>query len=189
MTHSIANPASFLVDNIALFERLEISTGVLDLACGTGRNGLFLLSHNVPVIFADNNETSLQSIAAALEAAGRDAKGSECWSIDFEADLSEGHNPLAGRVFDAVVVFNYLHRPLFPAIKAAVRPGGLLLYETFTVEQRRFGRPRNPDFLLKCGELGQTFADWECIEEFEGELSEPDRAVARIIARKPATCE
>ncbi len=189
MTHSIANPASLLVDNIGLVEKLDITSGVLDLACGMGRNGLFLVSHNVPVIFADNNEASLQSIAGALAATGASAEGSTCWLVDFESTLGEGHNPLAGRVFDAVVVFNYLHRPLFPAIKEAIRPGGLIAYETFTVEQQQFGRPNNPDFLLRPGELREAFAAWECIEDFEGVVSEPDRAIARIIARKPATSE
>lgn len=189
MTHSIANASSLLVDYIGLFENLEIEHGVLDLACGKGRNGLFLVSHNVPVIFADNNEAHLQSLAPALEEAGDGAKRSACWAVDFESGLSEGHNPLAGRDFDAVLVFNYLHRPLFPAIKEAIRPGGLIVYETFTVEQRAFGRPSNPDFLLRPGELRQAFAGWECIEDFEGEASEPRRAVARLVARKPAKCE
>jgi len=169
-----------------LFDNLQIGNGVLDLACGNGRNGLFLVSHNVPVLFADNNEAQLQSIVSALESAATSAKESACWLIDFEAQMREGRNPLAGKSFDAVIVFNYLHRPLFPFVKEAIRPGGLIVYETFTVDQKRFGRPNNPDFLLGHGELAQTFAGWEFIESFEGEVSKPQRAIARLIARKQA---
>jgi len=184
MSHSNANASSFLVDNYGLFDNLQIGNGVLDLACGNGRNGLFLVSHNVPVLFADSNEAHLQSILPALESAGTSAKKSACWLIDLEAEVSEGRNPLIGKSFDAVIVFNYLHRPLFPFIKEAIRPGGLIVYETFNVDQQRFGRPSNPDFLLRQGELAQVFAGWESIESFEGEASNPERAIARLIARK-----
>tara|TARA_B110000858_G_scaffold198464_1_gene265335 strand:+ start:3172 stop:3726 length:555 start_codon:yes stop_codon:yes gene_type:complete len=183
MSHSIANPSSFLVENVSLFDNLKTGNGVLDLACGMGRNGLFLVKHNVPVIFADNNKAHLQSIEPALAS----AKKSENWLIDFEAEVSQGRNPLAGKIFDAVIVFNYLHRPLFPFIRAAIRPGGLIVYETFTVDQKRFGRPSNPDFLLGHGELRQLFDGWERIVNFEGEVAGPERAIARLIARKQST--
>tara|TARA_R110002073_G_scaffold146201_3_gene298673 strand:- start:757 stop:1323 length:567 start_codon:yes stop_codon:yes gene_type:complete len=186
MTHSIANAASFLVDNLGLFDNLELENGVLDLACGEGRNGLFLVSHHVPVIFADSNEAHLQSIAPQLDRAGASGECSKCWNVDFEAGQSEGYNPLAGKIFDAIIVFNYLHRPLFPALREAIRPGGLIVYETFTIDQRQIGRPNNPDFLLQHGELRQAFKDWDCIEDFEGEASAPVRRIARLIARKPA---
>ncbi len=186
MSHSNANASPFLVENSALFDKLAIENGALDLACGKGRNGLFLLSHNVPVLFADNNEAHLQSIPHEFESAGIGAKKSACWLIDFEAEVSEGRNPLVGKSFDAVIVFNYLHRPLFPFIREAIRPGGLIVYETFTVEQKRFGRPSNPDFLLQPGELCEAFAGWELIKSFEGVVSSPDRAIARLIARKQA---
>ncbi len=186
MTHSITNASSLLVKNSALFDNLEIGTGVLDLACGMGRNGLFLVHHNVPVIFADNNEAHLQSVLQALESAGASAESSECWLVDFEAEVEAGRNPLVGKCFDAILVFNYLHRPLFPFIREAVRPGGLLVYETFTLDQKRFGRPSNPDFLLRHGELRQAFEGWEIIESYEGNLANPQRAIARLIARKQA---
>ena len=184
MSHS--NASSFLVDNSGLFDNLQIGNGILDLACGEGRNGLFLVSHNVPVLFADNNEAHLQSIVPAVELAGTSAKKSACWLVDFEAEVREGRNPLVGKSFDAVIVFNYLHRPLFPFIREAIRPGGLIVYETFTVDQKRFGRPSNPDFLLEQDELAQAFAGWELIRSFEGEVSNPERAIARLIARKQA---
>ena len=186
MTHPNANASSFLVDNYGLFDDLQIGNGVLDLACGKGRNGLFLVSHNVPVLFADNSEAQLQTIVPSFESIGAGAKESACWLIDFEAEVSGGRNPLAGKSFDAVIVFNYLHRPLFPFIREAIRPGGLIVYETFTVDQKCFGRPSNPCFLLEHDELAQAFAGWEFIESFEGKISKPERAIARLIARKQA---
>ncbi len=182
MSHSNANASSLLVTNIEYLASLQIEHGVLDLACGQGRNGLFLVSHNVPVVFADNNEAHLQSILLVLESVTGKAKYSECWLVDFEA---EGDDLLAGKSFDAVMVFNYLHRPLFASIKQAIRPGGLIIYETFTVEQKQYGRPGNPDFLLQPGELREKFEGWEIIKDLEAVVSDPDRAVARLIARKP----
>jgi len=154
-------------------------TGVLDLACGNGRNGRLLVERGIPVTFADRDEAALRGIAAAT-------KGHEervlLWQVDLEAP---GNEPLRGMRFDAALVFNYLHRPLMPALREAVRPGGLLIYETFTTAQHAFGRPRNPDFLLRPGELLETFEDWEILHAFEGELPAPTRAVASLIARRP----
>ena len=76
-----------------------------------------------------------------------------------EADLEEGGGwPLAGCDFDSVVVTNYLHRPLFAVLAESLRPGGVLIYETFAVGNEAFGRPRNPEFLLRDGELLEAFA-------------------------------
>ena len=104
------------------------------------------------------------------------------WLVDLE---NPGTSPLAGLKFSAILTFRYLHRPLFPALREAVLPGGLVVYETFTTENHRFGRPSNPDFLLKPGELETIFEDWQIIFYFEGDLRHPDRNVARLVARKP----
>lgn len=152
---------------------------MLDLACGYGRNGLFLARHNVSVIFADNSKVAIQSITEELQ---RSELEGECWLVDFEAI---GSHPLKGKMFDAVMVFNYLHRPLLSSIKAAIRPGGLIIYETFTVKQREFGRPNNPHFLLQPSELRTAFDDWEILQDFEGEAQDPKRAIASLIARRP----
>ncbi len=186
MSHSNANASSLLVTNFSRIESLRIERGVLDLACGQGRNGLFLTRHNVPVTFADNNEAHLQSIPPALAAAGISPQSSECWLVDFEAECRAGNNPLSGKSFDAIMVFNYLYRPLFASIREAIRPGGLIIYQTFTVKQKQFGRPNNLDFLLQVGELREEFSGWEIVHDFEGVVSNPDRAVARLIAEKPS---
>lgn len=115
---------------------------VLDLACGGGRHGRLFLERGHRVVALDRDLSGLGDWAAH--------PGIE----PVEADLEDGSAfPLSGRRFAAVVVTNYLYRPLLPALVAAVAPGGLLLYETFARGNERFGRPSNPDFLLGPGEL------------------------------------
>jgi len=104
------------------------------------------------------------------------------------ADLEAGSPwPLAGQRFDLVVVTNYLHRPILPEIVGAVAPGGLLLYETFAQGNERFGKPSNPDFLLRPGELAKAVAvGLEVLAYEEIELGPPRPAVVqRIAARAP----
>ncbi|WDE13416.1 class I SAM-dependent methyltransferase [Thalassomonas haliotis] len=156
---------------------------VLDLACGFGRNGLYLVSQDLPVLFADLNTYALAQIeqqAAALNAQGL----ASYWHQDFELP---GSTPLKGKVFSAVLVFRYLHRPLMAAIKQAVKPGGVIIYETFTRAQAEFGRPKNPDFLLEPGELAACFSHWHMRHHFEGivESNGVKQAIARIVAVKP----
>ncbi|PCJ25178.1 MAG: hypothetical protein COA96_07685 [SAR86 cluster bacterium] len=179
MSHSSTSASPLLISNLQLLKDLQADYGVLDLACGMGRNGLFLASHNVSVTFADNNEAAIQTLAAVLENKGLTG---ECWVVDFEEEESY---PLQHKQFDAVIVFNYLHRPLLDSIKQSIRPGGLIFYETFTIKQREFGRPNNPDFLLQPGELLNTFDGWEIIHSFEGQATDPQRAIASLIARRP----
>ncbi len=118
---------------------------VLDLACGTGRHTRLFLGLGHPVLAVDRDTSWLEDIA-----------GSPGLTI-IEADLeaAQGAPPLglAKARFDGVVVTNYLHRPLLGWIVGAVSPGGILVYETFAVGNEHFGHPRNPDFLLKPGEL------------------------------------
>lgn len=174
MTHA----ATLLVENLALIEGFSEPIQVLDLGSGTGRNGLYLASHNIPVTFVDNNQSCLESVQQALASNGWSGK---TWFCDLEP--ADG-DPLAGHQANVCLVFNYLHRPLIPAIKRCLLPGGLIFYETFTVSNAKFGRPNNPDFLLQEKELMSYFAGWEILHYFEGELSQPDRAIAQIIARK-----
>jgi len=114
---------------------------VLDLACGSGRHGCFLASLGFRVCAIDRDA---QALARLSGIAGIEIR---------QSDLENGPWPLAGRRFDAVIVTNYLHRPLFPRILEAVSPTGLLVYETFATGNERFGKPSNPDFLLRPGEL------------------------------------
>ncbi len=156
---------------------------VLDLACGNGRNGLFLLSNQIPVTFADINPNALRHIDAQL--GPHHGNTAQLWQTDFEQSCSE---PLQGKRFGGVMVFRYLHRPLMAHIKAAMIPGGIVAYETFTIDQVNLGRPKNPDFLLRHGELLETFSDWQVCHSFEGitEHAGTKQAVAQLVAIKPS---
>jgi len=174
---------SELVKNaLGIIRRSGDAGPVLDLACGNGRNGIYLVNQGQAVVFADRQQARLDDIGQELQGNAL----ATFWTVDLE---ETGRNPLAGRSFGTILVFRYLHRPLMAAIKDAVQPGGLVLYETYTVDQPRFGRPCNPDFLLRAGELEATFYSWEIIHSFEGvtvsESSGQEQAIARIVARKP----
>ena len=117
---------------------------VLDVACGRGRHARFLAAHGYRVEAVDRDAAALQTLDAV---AGVNTR---------VADLEGAAWPYTGERFDAVVVSNYLHRPLFAHLAAALAPGGVLIYETFARGNERYGRPRNPDFLLAPGELLQV---------------------------------
>ena len=151
---------------------------ILDLACGDGHNGIFLASRGFSVVLADRSEEALSQARLNARAAGISV---QFWQVDLE---QEGVNPLEGRTLSAILVFRYLHRPLIPCITKSLKRGGILMYETFTTEQARFGKPKNPDHLLKAGELLSWFHAWEVIYTFEGIIGAPPKAIARLVCRK-----
>lgn len=113
---------------------------VLDLACGGGRHARWFAQRGHTVLGVDRDAQAVAALPAGV--AGR------------QADLEQGDWPLAGEApFDAIVVTNYLHRPLWPHLLGALAPGGVLIYETFASGNETVGRPSNPDFLLRPGEL------------------------------------
>jgi len=115
---------------------------VLDLACGSGRHVRFLRARGHKVVALDRDLSRLGGL--------KDEDGVE----PVEADLEDGSPwPLPARRFAGIVVTNYLHRPLFPVLADSLAEGGVLIYETFAAGNERFGRPSNPDFLLRPGEL------------------------------------
>jgi SAM-dependent methyltransferase len=114
---------------------------VLDLASGSGRHARFFAARGHPVEAVDRDAGALAALAGVA------AVHTRC------ADLEGGPWPYEGRTFAAVVVANYLHRPLFPRLVDAVAPDGILIYETFAAGNERYGRPANPDFLLRPDEL------------------------------------
>lgn len=175
MTHA----ASVLVENLDLLKQLSINSCVLDLACGCGRNGLAVAKLDIPVTFADYDEAKLSTITTRLE---QEKLPGHTWLVDLENAESD---PLAQKKVDACLVFNYLYRPALKSIRDMVSSGGLIYYETFTLDNRKFGRPNNPAYLLCPNELKEAFKGWEILHYFEGELPNPARAIANIIARKP----
>jgi SAM-dependent methyltransferase len=148
---------------------------VLDLAAGGGRHARFLFASGHPIVAVDRKVDALE-----------DLKGQDGAEV-IAANLEDGSPwPLGTRRFAAVVVANYLHRPLLPAIVEAVAPGGLLLYETFARGNERFGRPSNSDFLLKPGELLDAVGGKLRVLAYEDLVVEEPRpaAVQRICAQR-----
>lgn len=136
--HALDPPSPWVVRWAAL---LPAQSNVLDVACGSGRHARFFASLGHTVHAVDRDAATLALLAKV--------GGITCTCADIEA----GPWPYSGRVFDAVVVTHYLHRPLFAHLLGALAPGGVLIYETFALGNERFGRPSNPDFLLRHGEL------------------------------------
>lgn len=168
-----------LTEFSSLLEDKNLEGPVLDLACGTGENGLFLAGLNLPVILADG---SPEALAVARRSAEDRGLKVQVWEVDLET----GRNPLQEDYYRAILVFHYLYRPLIPHIRKGIRKGGILIYETFTSEQPKYGHPHNPDYLLQPGELAGWFQDWHIIHRFEGLLENPRRAMAQIVCRKPS---
>ena len=139
---------------------------VLDVACGGGRHCRHFLARGHAVTGIDR------------DLGGTDAAGAEL----IAADLENGAPwPLPGRRFDAVVVTNYLWRPLFPALRGALAEGGVLIYETFAAGNEAYGRPRSPDFLLQRGEL-LALAHGLTVVAFEDGVVADRAVVQRICA-------
>ena len=146
------------------------------MACGFGRHALYLAARGLEVTAFDRDAAKIESLRAV---AGR---------LDFPVDarvtdLEGGVVDLGAERYALVLVIHYLHRPLFPAIRDALAPGGLLLYETFTEAQASRGRPSSPAHLLKTGELPHLVAPLEVLREREGECE--GRVVASVAARRP----
>lgn len=155
--------------------RVPLGGKVLDLAAGNGRHTRYFNGLGYQVTAVDRNVSSLQDLAAAgVEVLAADLENGSPW-------------PLGGRQFDGIIVTNYLHRPLFPHLAAALAPGGVLIYETFGIGNERFGKPSNSNFLLRPGELlefaaahGLQVLAYEC-----GEVTEPKTAIMqRIVAQR-----
>jgi tellurite methyltransferase len=166
-------PAPFLVENVDL-----LTPGpVLDVAMGAGRNALYLAEQGFAVTGVDNSPEALR---AAQE-------GARVLGVTLDALLGdlEGGYGIPAAAFQTIICFNYLHRPLLPALRAALCPGGIIVYETYIVDQTRFGPPRNPDHLLRYNELLDFFRDYRCLRYHEG-IYENRKAVAGIVAMKPS---
>lgn len=170
----MADPSPWLLDNVDLFRP---GARVLDVACGAGRHALFLAAARFNVRAVDKDEGRIDRLR---HAAGALQLPLHADVLDLEApDLSLGND-----AYDAILVVHYLHRPLFPALRRALAPGGLLLYETFLKgHAERYGKPSNPAFLLEPGELARLAAPLDLVRSFEGESN--GRIVSAIAATRP----
>ena len=155
---------------------IPVDGTVLDVACGSGRHTRHFRHRGNRVVAIDRD---LRDVADLVLDPGVEL-------IEADLEMSEVL-PLGGRRFDGVVVTNYLHRPLFPALIAAIAPGGTLIYETFSVGNEAFGRPRNPAHLLEAGELRTVVGAELHVVAFEEVVVSSPRpaAIQRIAAQRP----
>lgn len=148
---------------------------VLDVACGMGRHLRFFHERGHPVTGVDRDSSALAAVRLALPEATL-----------IEADLEHGPWPLAAQTFAGVIVTNYLWRALVPTLVQSVAPGGALIYETFALGNGQFGKPSNPDFLLRPGELLSACANGpvplRVIAYEDVTLDGPTRCVQRVAA-------
>ena len=151
---------------------------VLDVACGRGRHAHWFHARKHPVALVDRSQDAIESIAIPAHA---------CEAV--VADIENGPWPFAGRQFAAVVVTNYLWRPLMPALLASLAPGGVLIYETFTQGNETVGKPSRPDFLLRPGELLQLCRDLTVVAFEQGFLDGPEGQSPRFVQRIAAVRE
>jgi SAM-dependent methyltransferase len=141
---------------------------VLDVACGHGRHLRWFAQRGHPVTGVDRSAEALAAAAGLGEL--------------ITADIENGPWPFAGRTFDAVIITNYLWRPLLGAIRDCVAPGGVLIHETFAAGNETVGKPSRPDFLLAPGELLDAYGGLRIVAYEDGFLDAPERFVQRVAA-------
>ena len=148
---------------------------VLDLACGAGRHAVYLAGLGYRVDAVDLDLAHCEAVRATP-------------GVDWrQVDLERGEWPFVPGGYQAVVVTNYLFRPLFPHLVAALAPGGVLIYETFALGQELYGRPRNPAHLLLPGELLEAMRGQLRVLAYEDvtELDDAPKRVQRLCAVRP----
>jgi len=174
MTGSVTpEPARWLVDHAHV---LPLTGDALDVACGNGRNAFWLAARGLRTVAIDRDAAAIAGIRETAERQRLPLRADI-------ADLETGEATLPVAAYDLIVAVHYLHRPLFPALRAALRPGGILVYETFTRGQAQRGKPTNPAFLLEPGELRALVAPLEVLVEREGDFE--GKMLASVIAVRP----
>jgi len=179
--HDADPPSPFVVAQEPALRAAARHGMVLDLACGRGRHARLLAGWGLRVVALDRSREALAALAAEARAAGLAIA-----PLRGDAEAAPGL-PFRPATFAAIVVARFLFRPLAPTLAALLRPGGLLVYETFTIRQRELGQgPRNPAFLLEPGELPRLFPGLVVERTVEGlrEGAFPEW-VAGLAARSP----
>jgi SAM-dependent methyltransferase len=176
-------PSSFFLAESARLAEVATRGPVVDLACGQGRHALAAAELGARVLGLDRNPALLRELQA-------EARSRRLPLLAVRTDLETPHGiPVRSGSCGAILVFRFLFRPLAHSICEALAPGGLLLYETFTIRQRDLGqKPTNTAFLLQEGELPEIFGALQILFYWEG-LTEGPRpeAMARLVARR-GTC-
>lgn len=167
-------PTRWLVDHEDLLPR---TGAALDVASGRGRNAVWLARRGLDTLAIDRDRDVVNAVLAEARRLALPLRAEVM-------DLETGRPSLPPDVFDVIAVVHYLHRPLFPHLKRALRPGGLLVYETFTRDQALRGKPTNPAFLLEPGELRELVQPLQIVVEREGEFD--GKMLASVIARRPS---
>lgn len=148
----------------------------LDVACGRGRHALLLASAGLEVTAIDRDSDALALLQSQADRLGLAVRTRV-------ADLEAGSVvDLGDDGYELVIVTRYLHRALMPQLLLSLAPGGVLIYETFLERQAETGQPKNPDFLLKPGELLQVVAPLQVLRQFEGEVD--GQWLAAVAARR-----
>jgi SAM-dependent methyltransferase len=168
----MSSPSTWLVQHADLLPR---EGRALDVACGRGRHALWLAEHGLTTLAVDRDADAIRELNDVARERGLPLHAEV-------RDLETGDNPFRGDTFDLIVAVHYLHRPLFPALLAALAPAAVLVYETFTRAQAARGKPTNPDFLLKPGELLELVRPLDVLASREGDFD--GRMVASVIARR-----
>jgi SAM-dependent methyltransferase len=166
------DPSAWLVGNRQL---LPTAGDSLDLACGSGRHAIWLADQGFRTLAVDRD-------VVAIDALNQEAARRGLPIRTQVVDLESGHTFLEPDAFDLVVVVHYLHRPLLPVLVNALRPGGVLVYETFTRAQAARGKPTNPAFLLEPGELLTLVQPLQVLLSREGDYD--GRCVASVVATR-----
>ena len=164
--HAIDAPSEWVVR----WAPLIAGGPVIDVACGSGRHARFLKEKGLEVVAVDRDFQSIAGVRFVM------------------ADLEDGSPwPFAGQRFGGIVVTNYLHRPLFEVLSGSLAEHGVLIYETFMLGNERYGKPSNPDFLLRPGELLQAFGSLTVVA-FEQRIVERPKpaAIQRVCAVRAA---
>ena len=158
-SHGSEQPAPFLREIVESSVWPALGGKALDIACGKGRNAIYLAQHGFAV-------TALEISAVALAEGRRRAEELEL-TIDWQQRDLEASALDLGE-YDLIVNFNYLQRSLFPALRQAVKPGGHVIFETYLIDQAELGQPKNPDYLLRHNELLDSFQGFRVLFYREG---------------------
>ena len=170
-------PNPLLEEYIDIIEQRVDGRYGLDIACGSGRDMTYLATRGWQMSGVDYINKSLSKAKALARRNGIDIEVNQC-------DVEKSPEVINEFRVDLIMVMRYLHRPLFERIKQALKPGGIIVYQTFLEAAKFYGKPKNPNFLLREGELKEEFEGFDIIVDREDRLPD-DRPLASFIAQKP----